>query len=320
VAAPGTGSTFRYNSYANARLGVAIANPLNSQPVRLRATLRNNVGSLVSGPYYDVTLDPLCHTTFNVFGTFVGPTESFTGSLTITPLDNPPLPFVAWSVDAHDNLLSPLPPGEMLSPGPNDRRPYDIANKARQAGIDLIAQASPYLETTPSSTLAGYVSGMDFVVDNDSSIRAYYNPDDGDIHVTVGLIEMLGASDAALAFTIGHVTAHGVMARTGVPPTGPFANDAEALADAVGEGTVLMGGFDPGGAADFFGRLLYAYTQNLNVQTAFRTEFGIPNGFPARLQIMWGYIQSRCPVSSTLNPACEKARSYWHPHNPPLVP
>ncbi len=75
-----------------------------------------------------------------------------------------------------------------------------------------------------------------------------------------------------------------------------------------------------GGAADFFGRLLYASLQGRNVDNALRVEFALPNGAPTRLQKIWAGFQYRCALSGELCNVCQMTRKYWHPHNPANIP
>jgi hypothetical protein len=84
---------------------------------------------------------------------------------------------------------------------------------------------------------------------------------------------------------------------------------------------LIKSGLDPGGAADFFSRLLYASIQNpTSVSTSFRNEFGLPNGMPARLQKLWTNVREACRSSAGMTEVCEKARRYWHPHNAANIP
>jgi hypothetical protein len=208
----------------------------------------------------------------------------------------------------------------MLYPGPYLRRHFDVALIARQAGAAVIRESDPYLDGEDPDLIAGYISGISFDVDTSTTLRAYYDATANQVRISTGLLEALGASDAALAFIISHMAAHGVLHHTGVPPSGPFANDAELLADSTAEATLLEAGFDPGGVTDFYARLLYADVQGLPIDSALRTEFAIPNGIPNRLQKLWGIIQSGCGATGELNETCQKARKYWHPHNPAGIP
>jgi hypothetical protein len=319
VAAMGTSSTYYYTAYANPNLGIAVANP-GSQPVNLLITARNNQGT-ASGTYAPPSLPAMGHGSFNLLNVIPGLPSGFEGSITITPTDNPPRPFVAWSVNFREGLLSPLPPGEMQWPGPYNRRHVDVGILVQNASASLIRDAKVYLLGEDPEAIADFIMTMSVVIDPDTSMKAYYRGVDKTVHITQGMLEMLGANDAALGFIIAHVGLHGAFTFTDEPTKGPFANDAEGAADTMGAFALLKAGLDPGGAADFFSRLLYAYMQNpSNLNSAFRNEFSIPNGIPARLQKLWTNVRNACGASTGLTEVCEKARRYWHPQNPANIP
>ncbi len=321
VASPGTGSTYFYSSYANGSLGVALANPSATATIHVQlAALRDDgTPTTPSGPW-TITLPPRGHTAFNLYSPSIGLPQSFSGNISLSSADDPPTGFVALALNFRDPVLSTLPSGESVAPAPYDRRPTDVALKVRQAAAAIVLQASPYTGDIPPAEISRLISLMGLVIDNDTSIKASFSAGDNSVHLSTGLIEMAGASDAALAFVIGHMAARGILLRTGTPTTGLFAGDPEGLADAAGVGTLLAGGFDPGGAGDFYGRLLTASLQGLTIDSALKTEFSIPAGVSARLQKMWSYIIVGCVASTSLTQTCQKARKYWHPHNPTNIP
>jgi hypothetical protein len=329
VAAIGAGSTFFYSSYATERLGVAVVNPSATSTINLRISAVDQDG-VGKGSYDVLLLPPHGHQSFVLYTKIPGLlTPGFTGSITITPLDDPPLPFGAWTLNSRNDFLSTLPPGEMTTPGPHNRRPYDIIVMVQNAGR-VVLQAEPGLLGSSPTVVSGVLGGLNFMVDSDPAINAScvmvnYG---GQVHVTTGLIEALGASDAALAFIVAHKSMHAIYdglatTRNGpciAAPSGAYASDPEGLADAAAEAILLQAGFDPGGAADFYHRLLYASTQGLPVDASLKTEFGIPNDIPARLAKLWNYIGLSCAPSGGLGPICAKARKYWHPQNPANIP
>ncbi len=265
------------------------------------------------------SLNPFGHTAFNLSKVVAGLPANFTGTITIEPTDNPLVPFLAWSVNVHNGLLSPLPPGEMLSPRPWPDRFGNAPALVGQAAIGLLKDAGVNLIGANPDQLAGYILGLGFVLDDDTSIKASYNSTDNSIHISVGLAEAL-SSDAELGFVIVHMGVHGVFAHAGVPTTGPFANDPEGAADALAEFALLRAGYDPYGAADFYSHLLYATVQNLSIDAGLQNEFGVPNGVPAHLQKLWTNVHNVCTLSAGLTQTCQKAREYWHPDNPAGVP
>jgi hypothetical protein len=334
VAAIGTGPTFFYSSYATDRLGVAVVNPDGTSTIHLRINAVDKDGADKGS--YNTSLVPRGHEAFVLADKIPALASGFTGSITIEPTDTPPTPFGAWTLASRNDFLSTLPPGEMTSPGPrgrlNNRRPLDIAVMVQDAGKTVL-QAEPSLLGSNPTVVSGILGGMNFIVDTDPSINATCRmgelmPYSARVHITTGLIEALGASDAALAFIITHKSMHAIYdvlatTRSGpcvAAPAGPYASDPEGLADAAAEATLLQAGFDPSGAAEFYSRLLYAHMQGLNVDPALLAEFGIlPYDVPARLTKLWSFIGLGCS-SGGLNQICAKARKYWHPSNPVGIP
>ncbi|MFB3776349.1 MAG: hypothetical protein ACE141_02030 [Bryobacteraceae bacterium] len=309
VAAVGTGSTFHYNSYANANLGVALANP-NSQPLHLRVVARDDAG-LSRGVYLHPELPAKGHNAFNVGPVFSSLPPGFSGSITIEPVDDPPLPFVAWTLNARDDLVSPLPSGEMVAPGPYSRRPYDIARKVLQgaAAVQLVYDGD--------AQRASFLAGQSLVIDPDTTIKATFDTTDNSIHLSASLIEAMGDSDSALAFLIGHRAFRAMCSRY-FPGEWCGTDDADIWSELY----LISTGYDPAGAADFWGRLVYANMQGVPIDSALRVEFSLPNGMAARLQPIWDEISHHC---RTMDPlwaynACATARKYWHPHYPANTP
>ena len=318
VATNGSGSTFFYSSFANKDLGVALANPNRSETVHLQIRARDEAGQSLGGPWA-VNLQPLGHTAFNLSGP---PTNlaSFSGSIQISSSDDPPLPFVAVTLNYRDPVLTPLPPGETVSPAPPDRRPRDVAIRVRQAGVAVLAETDPYMLGQSPATIAEFLGRIGLAVDTDVPLRASYSSTDHSVHLSAGMIEALGTDEAALAFLIAHMSARGVLQAFGVPSAGPYASDPDGLADYAAVVTLLKGGFDPNGIGDFFGRLLNATQQGLSVDSALRNSFAIPDGLPLRLAKAAANLKTACGATGGMQQICQSARKYWHPHNPADLP
>jgi hypothetical protein len=329
VAAVGTGATYFYSSYANVDLGFALANP-NTQPINLRIDAKDSSG-VSKGSYLVPALPAHGHRSGNLKNVIdFSATPDFTGTITITPVDDPPLPFGAWTLNVRDGLLSPLPPGEMVTPGPHNRRTYDIGFAVQRAG-DVVLQSEYGVLGYTSSLVAGNImADMSFIVDTDTSIKAYCTMVNygAKLHISTGMIEALGASDAALGFIIAHTAMHGVYSASATkrdgacdsaPRGGPYVSDPEGLSDAAAEAALLQAGFDPAGAADFYSHMVYANEQGLPIDNALKLEFGIPNSTTARIQAIWQKIAVGCGGAG-LSQICETARKYWHPHNPAATP
>ncbi len=157
---------------------------------------------------------------------------------------------------------------------------------------------------------------MGLVVDTGSSITAYYRQSENSIHVSTALVELMGASDAGLAFIIAHMATHGVFLSVGAPTPGSGLPIPEKYADVIAALSLVKGGFDGGGAGDFFARLQLAVAVLANIDPAFRTEFELPAGIIDRLHALANNLDSACDVSSSsaaLHATCEKARYFWFP-------
>ncbi|MCC7174130.1 MAG: hypothetical protein IT159_02960 [Bryobacterales bacterium] len=317
VAAVGTGSTYFFSSYGNRDLGVALANPSRADTIHLQMTARTEGGQ--SAGSWTINLPPLGHRSFNLSGPPAS-LASFSGTIQISSLDDPPSPFVALALNYRSPVLSPLPPGETAAPSPYDRRPLDVAVKARQAAMALLAETDPYGIGRSPATLAEFVSGIGLAVDAEIPVRASYDAAERKVRLSTGLVEAMGTNDAALAFLIAHLSARGVLQAYGMPPSGSYSNDAPGLADYVAAATLLKGGFDPSGAADLFGRLLYATELGLSVDGALRNEFAIPDGVQARLQKLAENLRTACGSLAGMQQVCQAARRHWHPHNPANIP
>jgi hypothetical protein len=313
VSAPGTGPTYFYTSYANENLGVAVVNP-SELVISLKVAVRASNGSASSaGPWY-VDLPARNHRVFNLFS-LPGFPRPFEGNVTISGSDDRPIPFSAWTLNFRDGLLTPLPQGEMQSPAPPDRRPYDIGYKIRQAGAAVQAELGPFLGGKDPTVIANLIRSMGLVVDLSPTITAYFKQSDNSIHVTTALVELMGESDGGLAFIIAHMATHGVFLSVGAP-AGSGLPAPEQYADAMAALSLIKGGFDGAGAGDFFARLQLAVAVLGNVDPAFRNEFGLPDGIVDRLHALANNVDGACDVlssSAALHATCEKAHYFWYP-------
>ncbi len=173
VAAPGTSDTYSYSSQAAYSLGVALANPyLGVGTIHLRVSTRDQNG--VSGNYLDAALPPLGHTSFNLGAAVTGLAPSFAGTISIVSTDNPPLPFVAWTLFERDGLLSPLPPGGMRFPADNTRLPKDTLAFLKSGAVTLVQALRPEDFTTPPATVIQLVRQKGLVLEASGTLKATY--------------------------------------------------------------------------------------------------------------------------------------------------
>jgi hypothetical protein len=317
VSAVGTGPTYFYTGYANENLGLAMVNP-SASIITLRVAVRAANGTAPSVGPWNFQLDPKHHTRFNLFD-LTGFPRPFEGSVTITGINDAPIPFAAFTLNFREGLINSLPQGEMQFPGPPDRRPYDIAYKIRRAGVALQPELGPLLAGRSATTIANLIASMGLVVDTSPTILASYNQSDNTIHLTTALIEMMGASDAALAFIIAHKAAHGVFLAVGTPPPEYGLPTPEQYADVMASLSLLKGGFDGFGGGDFLARLqMVDALSSANIDSSFRAEFELPNGIAARLHALADNVDYACDVShstAALHATCDKARQFWYPES-----
>jgi hypothetical protein len=323
VAAAGTGPTYQYFSAANGNLGLALANPSN-QRINVTLAAKDQNGSAV-GSTATVPLPPFGHTSFNLFQPPMSLPRDFSGSLTITPADSPPAPFVAWTLNVRDNLLSPLPPGETLAPQPAERRISAIFPRLA-AAANLVVRALAedprnFTKVTPAQ-IASYLASMEVRADPDSTLKASFRNADRKILLSYPLLELTGASDGALAFLIAHMAVRGLVVITGQQATDLFfgITDQDAAIDTFATFMISKAGFDPGGAGDFYGRLMVAGFQQITVDSSTAAEFSLPGGVTNRLQTSSGYLTVICGAYTTIAKDCRAVHEYWHPHYPAQVP
>ncbi|MCU0247259.1 MAG: hypothetical protein MUC42_11825 [Bryobacter sp.] len=319
VAAAGVGATFGFHSQAAPTTGIALANPNGSDTIHLRVSNRDANG--VAGSDYNVTLPPLGHTAFSL-GTAV-PTmpRGFQGTVSVVSTDTPPAPFVALAIYERDGLLSPLPAGAWHAPSPTSRRPKDVLTTVAAGGVTLTSSIGRDLFSFPPETVVEYLRQKNIVIEESATLKATYESTDDSVHVSRALVETLGASDAALAFVVGHMVARGVLQRIGLMPTSMFGQlPVEKAADACALGMMFAAGYDPGGMADFFSRLATANGQGLAIDPALTREFGPWNQVAARQTEIWERMAQGCAYTPGLVQVCKKVHDYWHPSYPAFVP
>jgi hypothetical protein len=318
VAAAGTGPTYYFGSQAKYILGVALANPSSTATIHLRLTPREENGTV--GTTWDESLPPNGHTSFVLGDKGIVP-RSFTGTVAITSTDTPPAPFVAWTLYERDGLLIPLPQGEMRAPAPYSRRPQDTLALMQAGSSTLVRALGTELYDTPPDSVIQNVMQISMVVEEGAALSASYKGSDSSVHLSQGMVETLGSSDAALAFLVGHMVARGVLERTGLPDTGIGASfEIQTAADGLSLAAMLTMGYDPGGMSDFFSRLRTALGQDLSLDPGLLSEFGPLDGIGERTDKTWTKIVQACASTPQLTQICQKAHDYWHPSYPAKIP
>jgi hypothetical protein len=114
----------------------------------------------------------------------------------------------------------------------------------------------------------------------------------------------------------------GLVVITGQQATDLFfgITDQDAAIDTFATFMISKAGFDPGGAGDFYGRLMVAGFQQITVDSSTAAEFSLPGGVTNRLQTSSGYLTVICGAYTTIAKDCRAVHEYWHPHYPAQVP
>jgi hypothetical protein len=310
VAAAGTATTYIYNAFATYNLGIAVANPSGTNSITLKVSATDAVGA--NAGTITKTLPPNGHASFNLGPSITGMAADFTGSITIRSYDNTAVPFIAWAVNVRDGLLSPLPPGEMNSPSPFDRKVSDMAAQIRLGGAAAIQDLSALLGSS-ASQMAAVVNNIQYTIDSDSTISASYSASDKQIHLSKGMIELLGDSRSAIAFLFAHMATLAVQAQVGVDPQlVSLMGGVPLMADTVGMVALMKSGLDPFGAFDFYGRLQYAVASGAAVSSGVQSEFAL-NAVSQRLSQLWLMVGTGCTLAPAVQLDCEAMHRMWHP-------
>jgi hypothetical protein len=320
VAAAGSGSTYYFNSYANANLGIALANPSSTQSINVLLTARDQRGA--SAGTATITLAARAHTAFNLGPKLGSLPSGFSGSVMIASADTTPAPFVAWALNARDDLLGPLPAGEMQGPPPYDRRIYDIFARLKALAPviteELRSAPSTFISVSPEQITAA-VAQLSLVVDAGATMNIYFQQADKTIHITQAMVEAMGASDSALAFLLMRTMYLAVHSITG----GNFdigTGNIETSAQFVSVFMLFKVGYDPGGAMDCLGRLWYARSMGVPMDPSLVITMGVPTTISQSMQFLATYMPEMCSQSAAFAKDCQGAHNLWHPHFPSQVP
>jgi len=314
VAAAGARPTYTYSSYANANLGVALVNPSSTKTIYLQVTATDKDGHIAGTAARD--LPPLGHLAFGLGGAVSGMTGSFEGTISISSRNATPAAFVAWTLNARDGLLSPLPSGELQSPAPRDQIVADIVGRMRVGGAAAIQDMTSLLGAPLATQMAAAVQTMPYSIDTSSTVSASYNTADGKVHISSSMIEMVGDSRAAIAFLFGHMATRGVQQQVGIPDSLlQMLGGAPLLADTVGMIAAGKGGFDPLGAMDFFWRMEWASNAGATIDAGTKTEFGLSDVM-GRLDSLQQVVILGCGLSQPLTADCTAMHSTWYPDVP----
>jgi hypothetical protein len=309
VAASGAAPTYLYTSFANASLGIALANP-GANPISLNVIATDQNGNAAGNT--SVQLGPNGHTAIGLATAISGLPASFMGSITITSANGSPTPFVAWTVNSRDGLLSPLPPGGLTSPAPGDHLVGDVAAEMRIAGAGAIQDFGTLISGSYGA-MANVVATLQCSIDANATLTISYNAADQKIHASTAMVEAMGDSRAAMGFLAGHYATVAAQQQVGIDQKIVTKLGGLPLtADTVGMIAVMKAGLDPLGAMDFYGRMQYAIASGVPVDPNVVTEFGLSN-VPARLAALWQDMSLACGFLPALSQDCQAMHTMWHP-------
>ena len=300
VAAAGTGPTFLYSSFATPQLGVALVNPSTTQAINVLVTAKDAQGNIAGT--YPQSLMPNGHASFDLGISIPTLAASFTGSITVTSADSPPRQFVAWAVNSRSNLLSTLPPGEMLAPAAPGRLASDIAAQAYNALLGILDQIPDTTKSDLPQTFESALSSAVITVDTNPVITATFMTN-GSLQVSSGMLQALGESRSAIAFMLIETVFQTLYQE--FPPTKVGAQEA---VDAVSIMGLLSAGFDPSGPVDFLYRVRNAQLQGLTVDPNLVSFYGLSD-YNSKITEMVSATGLICEKTSL----CSPVHNLWHP-------
>ncbi len=302
IAAAPTLPTPLYRSFANADLGIAVGNPYSDVPLTVQVRAMDHNGVQVGSS--QVTVPALGHTSFNLRNLISTLPGGYVGTVELST--RAPLNLVAWTLNAQDNVLSPLPSGAARWPiSHHDRIQlayWKVINamRAATAGMPGLDPFSPLVRLVfdPSSTINASASS------------------DNTLTVSYALSELISDSPSEMGFVIGHELGHIIQFRKGVTT---FNQNPELDADAWGMLFNLMAGFDPYAGAGALAKLSMASGTAGLVDQQLAEHFDVHRSTNTRLQSMYELLQYIC-VTSDFRSFCTQYKSMIHPHFPPSSP
>jgi hypothetical protein len=312
VTAEATLPTVEYTSYANAAIGVAIANPYDIPSV-VQVSVNDSAGNSVGSPVA-ISLAAWGHTSFNL-NQFFPLAASFQGTVTLTATTNGPGYLTGWTLNVdtanlRDNipLLAPLPSGRFAWPVDQWDRIRKIYLNVLNTAVAAFPNAFPN-QTSQPVLAVGYDPLIQVLTADDGS---------GDLTTTVNLAtaEAMSDSDAELAYAIGYEMALLIETRMGLQG---YSTTRELDADGVALVLVIDGAYDPYGAAGVFGKLQMLSTLPQVVGSIVTDpSAGSHASYGQRITNVMALLQTICSGSS--QNACAGVKGLSHPHVPPALP
>ncbi len=298
LTAPPSLPTFRYFSYANPLLGIALVNPWNDGPAAVTITVRDATGFAVAAQ--NIELPPQGHVSFNLNSKFSN--IPAVGSIQLDAVNRW---FIAWTVNADPSgTISTLPDGKVSWPS-------DQWFSIWRAFEKIYAAASPKLGP-------GAVS---LNITSDKIINAF-EQNGQSITVTLALAELISDSPSELAFVIGHEFGHIYQVRNGHNYYNP--DNIELDADIFGTYIAIQAGYDPYGAAGALAKLAMVLDEaSLSTQIYIDNlpaSIDLHKSVDTRIADIFSVIKQSCAIDFEAQQTCAKWKGFWHPHFPDAAP
>jgi hypothetical protein len=298
ITAPPTLPGLRYTSFANADLGIAVANAWSDIPVSVILTLRDRNGAVVGARR--ITVPALGHTSFNLREYFSDLPPDFSGMLEMKSANPPVEDFVAWTMNADTGMFSALPSGTSDWPLSHwERLNLIYARLASTAIQNHLLNSAPKI-----------------VIDDSQSINAFSIGADT-VQISLGMSELMCDSTSELAFVLAHELGHLIQLQTGDRSHDP---NIEFDADIKATILLLMSGYDPYAGTGALAKLKMATgVSGLIPQIDHQPAPDANSAFSLRLDAAYSNLVKAC-ADPDAQPYCQIYKSVIHPHFPDVAP
>jgi hypothetical protein len=287
-----------FRSAATSNTGIAVANPL-SNPLTVIVSAVDSTGNLAGQASFVVPA--LGHHAFNLFQALPALPSGFQGSVV---LDGSGSDFVALFVSVNGSAVSNYPPSGLNWPISQPEDLLKVWSEVLDAG----------------NMVVGFKPVPTLVLDGAGTVNAYANLSKNEVHVSLGLAELISDSESEVAFMMAHALGHLSQSQVGrIFSTTSPETDADEFAILVS----LSAGYDPYGAGGALGKLVTAsadatfLSQSFDNQPAGTDLHGFVSN---RLGLIYADMQAVCSLTPDIRTACNQYRSAVHPIFPGGVP
>jgi hypothetical protein len=304
ISAPAVLPGLTYWAIANPDLGIAVANPYGDSSITVRATAIDQNGTAAGSN--TLLLPPAGQRAFNLRNLLPSLPTAFRGTVRLESVDGRAY-FVAWSLNASDNLLSSLPDGTAPWPVSHYDRIWLAYSKILNGAQSVFG---PGLGINLLNPL------VDLRIDGSPEINAFASGGNW-IQVNLALSQLISDSPSELAFVIGHEIGHIIQARTGRRVID--ATNAELDADGWGVLLNLVAGYDPYAGAGSLAKLSMATGSAGLVSQVLQDHFGVHRSMNTRMSEMYQLLRIVCEIPE-MTGFCAEYKRIIHPNFPPSAP